>query len=179
VSTTVLCAGLRTLGEDPAALLVRTRADESWATHLTMRDLDVLRWERPPATVSVCENPRVLERAIDSGTDAPIVCTQGNPTLVTRRLLHALVAAGAALRYHGDFDWPGIAIANRIIATSPPDHGVSAPRTYRDAIAHAGSLALELPLLTDRAVAASLDAGLAETMASTVGRSTRNSSSID
>ena len=24
--------------------------------------------------------------------------------------------AGARLRYHGDFDWPGIAIANRLVA---------------------------------------------------------------
>jgi uncharacterized protein (TIGR02679 family) len=28
-------------------------------------------------------------------------------------VLHAL--AGARLRYHGDFDWPGITIANRLV----------------------------------------------------------------
>jgi uncharacterized protein (TIGR02679 family) len=31
-------------------------------------------------------------------------------------LLSQLVAAGAQLRNHGDFDWPGIAIANHVIA---------------------------------------------------------------
>jgi hypothetical protein len=31
------------------------------------------------------------------------------------RLLQQLTAAGAILRYHGDFDWPGITIANGIL----------------------------------------------------------------
>jgi uncharacterized protein (TIGR02679 family) len=41
------------------------------------------------------------------------VCTSGRPALVVLDVLHAL--SGSHLRYHGDFDWPGVAIANRLI----------------------------------------------------------------
>ena len=44
------------------------------------------------------------------------VCTSGEPNLVVDRVLGGLSSAQARLRYHGDFDWPGIAIANRVIA---------------------------------------------------------------
>jgi uncharacterized protein (TIGR02679 family) len=44
------------------------------------------------------------------------VCTSGQPALVVLDVLAAL--RGAELRYHGDFDWPGIAIAHRLIATA-------------------------------------------------------------
>jgi uncharacterized protein (TIGR02679 family) len=40
----------------------------------------------------------------------------GNPTTVTHALLRELTASPSVkLAYHGDFDWPGIAIAERII----------------------------------------------------------------
>ncbi len=164
ISTTVLCAGLRPLGDDAAATLVRARADHSWATHLTMRDLDALRWDRPATVVSVCENPRVVERAIDVGIDAPIVCTLGNPTVVTHRLLTALATAGAELRYHGDFDWPGLAIANRVLGEAHAAPWRFSADDYRQAIAHAGALAVELPELGDRAVIASWDRTLTDIM---------------
>jgi uncharacterized protein (TIGR02679 family) len=45
------------------------------------------------------------------------VCTAGEPNLVTLDVLRALRDGGADLRYHGDFDWPGIAIANRLVRT--------------------------------------------------------------
>jgi uncharacterized protein (TIGR02679 family) len=37
------------------------------------------------------------------------------PAAAQRTLLFQLAAAGARLRYHGDFDWPGIAIANTVM----------------------------------------------------------------
>jgi uncharacterized protein (TIGR02679 family) len=37
------------------------------------------------------------------------------PAAAQRALLLQLSAAGARLHYHGDFDWPGIAIANTVI----------------------------------------------------------------
>ena len=64
----------------------------------------------------VCENPRVLEAAMDAGVTAPMVCTMGNPTFVVTSLLERLAGQGAVLHYRGDFDWAGVAIANRIIS---------------------------------------------------------------
>lgn len=63
----------------------------------------------------VCENPRVLEAVADTERPIAVVCGAGNPNLVTVAVLQALAGCGATLDYHGDFDWPGLAIANRVI----------------------------------------------------------------
>jgi len=86
--------------------------------HLTRWDLRRASGFAPSERlVLVCENPRVLEAAAEqyAGRIA-VVCTSGELTTVTTAVLGALVAAGRDLRYHGDFDWPGIAIANRVVA---------------------------------------------------------------
>ena len=69
------------------------------------------------ATVHVCENPAVLRRAAaDLGPRSrPLICTEGQPSTAFHRLAAAITNASGALRYHGDFDWPGIAIANSVI----------------------------------------------------------------
>jgi uncharacterized protein (TIGR02679 family) len=67
--------------------------------------------------VHVCENPAVLRRAAaDLGPRSrPLICTEGQPSTAFHRLAGAITANGGRLRYHGDFDWPGIAIANSVI----------------------------------------------------------------
>lgn len=112
VSTTCLTLGLR--GTGPVGERLALAAEAGDPMHLTAWDL-----RRgglvAPADVLVCENPRVLEAAAErSGTAAPIVCTSGRPALVVLDVLRAL--RPARLRYHGDFDWPGIAIANSLVA---------------------------------------------------------------
>jgi len=61
----------------------------------------------------------VLEAVAQSRSrwsDVPaVVCTSGVPGLVTVELLRRLAAARSHLAYHGDFDWPGIAMANRLV----------------------------------------------------------------
>jgi uncharacterized protein (TIGR02679 family) len=74
-------------------------------------------WNVSERDVFVCENPNMLAIAADQlGHDcAPLVCTDGMPGAAQRTLLSQLAAAGARLWYHGDFDWPGIGIANLVI----------------------------------------------------------------
>jgi uncharacterized protein (TIGR02679 family) len=69
-------------------------------------------------TVHVCENPAVLRRAAaDLGPRSrPLICTEGQPSTAFHRLVGAITANDGRLRYHGDFDWPGIAIANSVIS---------------------------------------------------------------
>jgi uncharacterized protein (TIGR02679 family) len=115
VSTTVLTYGLAPLGDEPPVRLLRERTLAGLETHLTLRDLHRMTWRLPTSTeVFVCENPRVVEAAADHGCRRPLVCVFGNPTTTALTLLDALHAAGARLAYRGDFDWPGIAIANRM-----------------------------------------------------------------
>jgi uncharacterized protein (TIGR02679 family) len=68
--------------------------------------------------IFVCENPAVLRRACEE-LDArcpPLICTEGRPSTAFHRLARIAVGDGAELRYHGDFDWPGVAIAADVIA---------------------------------------------------------------
>jgi uncharacterized protein (TIGR02679 family) len=69
------------------------------------------------ALVHVCENPAVLRRAASDlgASSGPLVCTEGRPSTAFHQLASAIVAGGGALLYHGDFDWPGIAIAASVM----------------------------------------------------------------
>lgn len=166
VSATVLTLGLLPLGEDPAAVALRRRTEHGWEAHVTLRDLRRLEWRLAAGTeVSVCENPRVLESAMDAGSRAPVVCTQGNPTVVVTALLDVLVAGGGKLRYHGDFDWAGVAIANRMVVKHGCHPWRMSPADYEEALARAGRLASDLPLLEGASVAAVWDEDLAVAMA--------------
>ncbi|GII62124.1 hypothetical protein Skr01_22090 [Sphaerisporangium krabiense] len=67
--------------------------------------------------VHVCENPAVLRRAaaeLGDGASA-LICTEGRPSTAFHRVARAVVAGGGVLRYHGDFDWPGVAIAASVM----------------------------------------------------------------
>lgn len=70
------------------------------------------------ATVSVCENPAVLEAAAQQLGPAcpPMICVEGHLSVAARALLRTLSAHGARIRYHGDFDWGGLRIANSVHA---------------------------------------------------------------
>jgi uncharacterized protein (TIGR02679 family) len=116
VSSTVLTYGLAPLGDDWPARLLRERTQGNAEAHLTIRDLRRMTWRLLPGTeVFICENPRVVEAAADAGGQRPLVCTSGNPSVTVLTLLDSLIAAGARLAYRGDFDWPGVGMANRII----------------------------------------------------------------
>jgi uncharacterized protein (TIGR02679 family) len=138
VSGTVLAWQLRPPGPDRWSQMMRDRADLGLITHLTLHELD-----RAGATslaaagtpVSACENPQVLQAAARAGADMPLLCLSGNPASVGTRLLHEMIAAGGHVRYHGDFDWPGIAIAGRILALGAAPWRMSAS-DYRTAAAN-------------------------------------------
>jgi uncharacterized protein (TIGR02679 family) len=116
VSSTVLTYGLRPLGEGWRERSLRERAVHHAETHLTPRDLLDLRLRLATGTlVHICENPRVVEAAADAASGKPLVCTSGSAATVVLTLLDSLAANGCRFAYHGDFDWPGIALANRII----------------------------------------------------------------
>lgn len=116
VSSTVLTYGLRPDGEGWRERALRERADHHAEAHVTPRDLHGLRLQLPTGTlIHICENPRVVEAAADAACVQPLVCTSGSAATVVFTLLDALAATGCRFAYHGDFDWPGIALANRVI----------------------------------------------------------------
>jgi uncharacterized protein (TIGR02679 family) len=74
-------------------------------------------WSVSGQDVFVCENPNLIAIAADrlGRRCAPMICTDGMPAAAQRTLLSQVVSAGARLRYHGDFDWPGLRIANHVV----------------------------------------------------------------
>jgi uncharacterized protein (TIGR02679 family) len=163
VATTVLTCGLRPID----AGWLRGRADIGAETHLTLREVRRLSPLRlPPQTVHVCENPRVLEAVLDSGAPAAVVCTMGNPTTVTLALLDTITASGQVrLAYHGDFDWPGIAIADRILRRYPAARPWQFNAShYRDAVEQARQRRTPHQPLAGRATPTPWDPALAEAM---------------
>jgi uncharacterized protein (TIGR02679 family) len=87
--------------------------------HITLHQILTHPLHLAPQSVHVCENPAVLREASDIlGPACPsLICTQGQPSTAFHRLATKITSNGGQLRYHGDFDWPGItmtaAMANR------------------------------------------------------------------
>ncbi|MEA3160435.1 MAG: hypothetical protein QOD95_1983 [Gammaproteobacteria bacterium] len=136
-------------------------------------------WAVNGVTVFVCENPNLVAIAADrlGAASAPLVCTDGMPAAAQRTLLNQLERAGARLMYHGDFDWPGLQIANHVMRTwqvhpwrfSAQDYeaaATNAPHTRHDlsgaCVAASWDVALMLAMqrhgivIAEEAVAASL-----------------------
>lgn len=119
LSAPVLCLNLRAQEDTPAAGLIMRARELGEPVHLSLRAL----LRHPPAwllhgeTVFVCENPEVIAIAADrfGVRCAPMVCTDGMPAAAQRTLLRQLARSAATLRYHGDFDWPGLRIGNFVM----------------------------------------------------------------
>lgn len=163
VSATVLVANLRPSRSGLLSRHLQERADARLPTHLCARDLthEPLAFPRGEH-VFACENPRVLEACLDAGVTASIVCLQGNPTVITREFLARLAEAGCTIAYRGDFDWPGIAIANRLIETIGCRTWLYDHETYHRALAK--SPRDDRPALTGVPVEATWDPELASVM---------------
>jgi uncharacterized protein (TIGR02679 family) len=109
-----------------------------------------------------CENPAVLRRACtELGPDCPpLLCAEGWPSSAFHRLVKIAAAGGGELHYHGDFDWPGIAIIASVVSR----HKALAWRmTSSDYLAGAQAHGGGFPL-TGRPRPTPWDPGLAETM---------------
>ncbi|MGK0129805.1 TIGR02679 family protein [Pseudomonas aeruginosa] len=93
-------------------------------------------WQVDGRNVYVCENPNIVAIVADRlGADsAPLVCTDGMPAAAQRIILNQLVAAGAHLHYHGDYDWPGISIGNHIMRTWQAIPWRFGSRDYHEAV---------------------------------------------
>ncbi|HYN28477.1 MAG TPA: TIGR02679 domain-containing protein [Dermatophilaceae bacterium] len=114
--------------------------------------------------VLVCENPRVLEAvATRYGGAVPVVCTSGEPNTVVTAVLDRLHCAGLRLLSHGDFDWPGVAIVNRLV------HRLGVEPWLMDAVSYQRGAGDRGPELVGTPVAASWEPALAPAMVE-VGR---------
>ncbi len=119
ITSIVLALNLNAGGERATASMINAAAGNGEPLYLTLRQLlrDPPSWTPGAIPVSICENPAVVAEAANAlGTNCtPLICTRGQPSAAVTTLLTQLAEAGARLRYHGDYDWPGIRIANGIM----------------------------------------------------------------
>lgn len=102
------------VGPATLALGIDADVDRSEPTWMTRRRLDRLALGHLAGqTVFVCENPAIVAVAADElgSRCAPLVCTSGMPGQTTQLLLERMVATGAEVAVHTDFDAGGMAIA--------------------------------------------------------------------
>ena len=120
-------------------------------------------WAVASGPILVCENPNLVAILADRlGTACPpVVCVDGHLGAAQRTILKQLKASGADLRYHGDYDWPGISIANNVIAKYGAAPWHFSAEDYVAATACAPNLSAPL---SGRPVVASWDADLTTAM---------------
>jgi uncharacterized protein (TIGR02679 family) len=116
LSSSVLSLNLPAVGDSPAARSLRFYREMGEPCRVLLRHVmrDPPAFDTGHSVVFVCENPAVVAAAAQrlGIKTAPLVCTEGQPTTAVRLLLDQLSRSGCRLLYHGDFDWPGIQIAN-------------------------------------------------------------------
>lgn len=115
LSTSVLLLGVHARGDGLAARMLRACCELGEPCRLTLRQLRRDLIEIDDETVFVCENPSVVLAAADrlGRRSRPLLCVEGQPGSAAKLVL---AAAGPRVRYHGDFDWPGIRIARDVLA---------------------------------------------------------------
>lgn len=165
LASQVLVLGLPVAPAGPLGGWLHEAAAHGWPFRATLHQLarSSLAVARP-GLVRVCENPAVLRASAERlGADAaPLVCTEGRPSVACLRLLRTLREAGCRLAHHGDFDWAGL----RITATVVDELGALPWRMgaadYLDAVA---GVAGERPPLRGSPAASPWDPDLAVAMA--------------
>src|SRR5262249_13713909 len=121
LSAPALTLNLRSEGDSILDRALNLHADTGEPYRITTRQLLRNGFHFTRSSVGerayVCENPTVLAAAANilGANSAPIICIEGQPKTAAHILLLQLRRAGVELHYHGDFDWPGIQIANLVI----------------------------------------------------------------
>jgi len=147
VATPVLTWALPLLGDGLAAV-VRAATGVRAPIPLTVLSLRETPIEVPRGTVVLSvENPRLLEAAVQQGMGAPMICTSGNPTSAPSLLIRMLLAGGAEVRHHGDFDPDGVAITARLAGQGVVPWRMTAA-DYVEALAAAEHAGVELRAFT-------------------------------
>jgi uncharacterized protein (TIGR02679 family) len=116
LSTLVLCLGLPGDARTDLGRVLALHREAGQPAVLTLRQLRGHVGPLSAERVWICENPVVIAAAADElgRCCPPLVCVGGQPSAAGWRLLDLLAVDGAGFRYHGDFDWGGVRIANAV-----------------------------------------------------------------
>jgi uncharacterized protein (TIGR02679 family) len=123
LASQVLVLNIRAAGDQLGEWLTEA-AEAGEPFRITLHQLTVMPIMPLAIDLRVCENPMVLRAAAGQlGADsAPLVCTEGEPSVACYRLLQAAVSTGTRIHWHSDLDWPGLrmtAAAIRRLGAAP------------------------------------------------------------
>lgn len=162
LSCQVLVLGLAPAGGGQIGESLRALAEAGEPVRITLRQLLHLQTGdlafTPGLEVHICENPVVVAAAADRWGPAcpPLICLEGFPSYAAQVLLTRLASQGAVFSYHGDFDWDGLRIANKLREIVPFRPWRFTAADYKAALAAGG----ERPPLHSRRSVALWDADL-------------------
>ncbi len=115
VSATVLCWNLRPADGTGLETILTEASRLGVPFHLTQFALRRHPVRLAPGSgVLAVENPRVVEAAAEARSPLSVVALNGNASAAATLLVGQLLASGTRVRYHGDFDAPGLAICGRM-----------------------------------------------------------------
>ncbi|MEV2265610.1 DUF2399 domain-containing protein [Nonomuraea africana] len=138
LASQVLVLGLRATGS-PLADWLSAAADAATPFRATLHQLVTMPLQVTSPRVFVCENPAVLRAAVGVG-GAPLICTEGMPSLACHRLV---AACAGSVWWRGDFDWTGV----RTTADAQTRYGATPWRmdvtTYQQTLGRGESEALK------------------------------------
>lgn len=140
LSSRVLVSGLRPTGPGVPQSL-RALADAGEPVALPLRTLTRHRLRITDRVAFVCENPDIMELALDASVvGCLLICTEGVPSVAAVALRRSLRTDGVAVRVHADFDWGGVSIARRVLDESGGTPWRFAAADYDEALTCAGYL---------------------------------------
>jgi uncharacterized protein (TIGR02679 family) len=138
LSSHVLCLNLPLTANDAVGAAAAAHSKVGEPLRFTLRALRRF----PPqfaaaVTVYICENPAVVSAAAEVLGEgcAPLVCTDGRPVVAVNCLIEHAAEQGCTLRYHGDFDWPGVEMAKEALRRYEAEPWRLSADDYRRALA--------------------------------------------
>ncbi|MEV0668114.1 DUF2399 domain-containing protein [Actinomadura luteofluorescens] len=153
LTSTILLHRIRATGD---GVIDRRLRESDVPVALTLLDLT----RDPPTlasqTVTVVENPSVLEAAMACGSDVPLACTSGHLRAVDHVFLQLARDQGVRLRYAGDLDHDGFQIA----ATVADQYGAELLAMDAETVTEAGPSPSSVPLRDRFAASLRSDLGL-------------------
>lgn len=117
LTSQVLVLNVRAGGEQLGSWLTEA-AEAGEPFRVTLHQLSVMSILPLAIDLYVCQSAAVVQAAASQlgAASAPLVCTEGEPSVACRRLLQTAVATGTRIHWHSDLDWPGLRQATAAIA---------------------------------------------------------------
>jgi uncharacterized protein (TIGR02679 family) len=141
LASQVLVLNVRAVGDGLGEWLTGA-AEAGEPFRVTLHQLTVMPVMPLAIDLRVCENPATARAAAARlGADsAPLVCTEGEPSVACYRLLQAAVATGTRIHWHSDFDWPGLRMTAAAIRRLGATAWLMGAEDYRGALATSSEL---------------------------------------